>query len=302
MKTAYKKLYRAVMKTGIGREAALNVTLIRMGLKCATTVLYNQELVHLLRREKFTMVVDTSYLLKRIHGFLECVTSTVVPGAPRMKRVYISADLPRPVLEKMTYSTDFFQGHYFGFPVCCMLNYCRKSAQESKSYVDIFTNWLSMVPEKEGIKYLDYRLVGILAKGIVPVRLIQHIPCRHDCRESVELAQKNLSVLEELDPDFKRSVTKGYKKTFLVYGNTWEEAALVQLDAVRRIKGHRYACRCLASLPEGKIPLRSRIEVRLVPHRSVEISTGNGRELVNLSSVNVNPWSYCLLQPYDSLK
>ncbi len=299
MKEQYRDFYKDLLGLDISREEALNLVLVREGLKNATTVGFNKELCRLLTKKRSIFELDESFLEKSIYGVVEYTTKVPLPGAQVIKRLYVSRKYSRGKLKQLRSGSSLDQGLAFGFPMCDMLNYCRKEKKEGKRYIEILQDWLKRIPCVEGIKQVDFRLMGALLKYSSPFRVIVHIPCEADCRASLELADRNLGVLEDIDPGFKNFVVEEFKKPLLLYGNNWEDICMLQLTEVEKKSACSYTARCSFSLP-AIISKGELLRINLTPNRKVEIYLGN-KKIIESESKKALQWSYSFIMPYDSL-
>ncbi len=298
MKDQYRAFYQDLLRLHVGREEALNLVLVQMGLKDATTVGFDNELSKLLKKKGFKFELDESFLEKSIYGLVEYTTNVPLPGAQIIKRLYASKRYSHDRLKKLRSGSSFDQGLAFGFPMCDMLNYCRKEKKEGKHYIEILQDWLKLIPCVEGVKHLDYRLMGALLKYSSSIRVIVHIPCEANCGASLELAERNLRVLESLEPEFKNFVVKEFKKPLLLYGNKWEDIRMLQFSEIKKQGAYFYTGKCSFSLPaiitKGEV-----LKIKLTPNRKVEIYCGS-KKIIESESKKALPWSYTFIFPYES--
>jgi hypothetical protein len=295
-----QKLYRALLKSQVSRESALSLVLVAKGLKDAATVGFNKPLAAMLKKNGYICERDESYLRKSIHGFIEHTTKIALPGAPIVRRLYVGKRISRQRLKRLKSGSNFEQGLGFGFPVCDIINYCRKEKTEGKGYIEVFQDWLDGLPAQNGFKYVDFRLMGGLLKYFQASRFIVHIPHRHNCPASLELAERNLSLLERLDCSFKNSLVNELKKPLLLYGNGWDNIGLLQLARVKRLGRYLYRAQYSRALP----PIaggHSSLRIKLIPHKKVEIYSRN-KKLLQRQSAKSLSWSYSFIFPYDSKK
>ncbi len=298
MKEQYREFYRDLLRLHVSREEALNLALVQMGLKDATTVGFDKELSRLLTKKGFIFELDESFLEKSIYGVVEYTTNVPLPGAQIIKRLYASRKYSRDRLRRLRSGSSFDQGLAFGFPICDMLNYCRKEKKEGKRYIEILQDWLKQIPCVEGIKHVDFRLMGALLKYSSSIRVIVHIPCEANCGASLELAERNLRVLESLDPEFKNYVVEEFKKPLLLYGNNWEDIRMLQLTEIKKQGLCSYIARCSFSLP-AIIAKGELIKIKLTPNKKVEIYSGS-KKIIESESKKALPWSYTFIFPYDT--
>lgn len=294
-----RRFYRDLLKLNVTRESALNIVLVRMGLKDATTTGYSKELNTLLKKNGFLCELDESYLVKSIHGFVEHTTKTPLPGASVVRRLYVARTLSRIKLKKLKTASDFEQALLFGFPMCDILNYCRKVKIEGKGYIDIFADWLAQIPSVHGFKNVDFRLMGGLVKYSQSIRILVHIPCQSNCAASLELAERNLNILGQLDAGFKEYLVGEFRKPILLYANRWEDIGIVQLTDFKRHDANVYDARCVSMLPPLIFP-NTQVRITLIPHREVEVNVGN-KKIIKQGSKKRLECSYCFIFPYDSL-
>lgn len=290
-------LYRRALRLGVGRESALNLVLVARGLKDATTVPYSPGLPSLLAAAGLRREMDVSYSVQRIYGVIEHTSKIRLPGSLTVKRLYVTRFLSRERLRQLKGADNFMQGVYFGFPVCCILNYCHKFVREKKTYLDIFMDFLESLPCNDGIKSVDFRFMGGIAKYFHSIRVTEYIPCGPDCASSLELIRRNLHILGEMDPRFAAVVDGEFKKSVLIYGNKWESVGFLRLTGLKETGAHTYTARCLDSLPE-LCPAGKRLAIKLTPHRKTEIFSG-GRRLAARESSRPLAWSYCFIVPHD---
>lgn len=298
MKDRYREFYRDLLRLNVSREEALNLALVQMGLKDATTVGFYKELSKLLTKKGFIFELDESFLDKSIYGVVEYTTNVPLPGAQIVKRLYVSRKYSREKLKQLRSGSSFDQGLAFGFPICDMLNYCRKEQKEGKHYIGILQDWLKQIPSVEGIKHVDYRLMGALLKYSNSIRIIVHIPCEANCGASLELAERNLRVLESLDSEFKNFVVEEFKKPLLLYGNKWEDIRMVQFTEIKKEGAHFYTARCSFSLP-ALISKGELLKIKLTPNRKVEVYSGS-KKIIESESKKALPWSYTFIFPFES--
>ncbi len=298
MKEQYRKFYQDLLRLNVSREEALNLALVRMGLKYATTVGFYKELSKLLTKNGFIFELDESFLDKRVYGVVEYTTNVCLPGSQIVRRLYVSRKYSREKLKHLRSGSSFDQGLAFGFPLCDMLNYCRKEKKEGKHYIEILQDWLKQIPSVEGIKHVDYRLMGALLKYSNSIRIIVHIPCEADCGASLELAERNLRVLESLDPEFKNFVVEEFKKPLLLYGNKWEDIRMVQFTEIKKEGAHFYTARCSFSLP-AIIAKGELLKIKLTSNKKVEIYSGS-KKIIESESKKSLPWSYTFIFPYEA--
>lgn len=298
MKEEYRKLYNNFVRLQTSREEALSLTLVKMGLKDATTVRFDKKLALVLKNKGYIYELDKSYLKKSIYNFVECTTSVRLPGAKVIRRLYVSKRFSRQRLRQLRSGSSFEQGLAFGFPICDILGYCRKEKKEGKTYIEIFKDWLERVPSKNSIKYIDFRLMGNLIKYFQSIRLIVHIPCKNDCRASLELADRNLNILENLDYSFKNYLVEEFKRPLLLYGNNWEDIGVLRLAKLKKQNRYLYTAICSSSLP-SIIPGDALLKIKLIPHKKVEVYLSD-KMLIQQESPKDLRWSYCFIFPYDS--
>jgi hypothetical protein len=294
-----RKLYKDFLRLNQSREDALNLILVRMELKDATTVGFNKELASVLKKNGYIYELDESYLTKRIHGFLEYTSKTPLPGAEIVRRLYVGKRISRQRLKQLKSGSNFEQGLLFGFPICDVINFCRKAKREDKRFLEIFKDWLAEIPSRDGLKYVDFRLMGGIVKYFSPIRVIEHVPCLGNCLASLELTERNLDILEQLDPSFKKFAVEEFKKPILLYGNKWEDLGLMRFAELKRKDSDEYAARCSSALPL-KIPSNAQLRIRLTPRRKVEVWL-NGKKIIKQESKRPIRWSYCFIFPYDSM-
>jgi len=290
-----KKLYRQLVRMSGARECALNVILVDMGLKDAMTIGFSPGVRKVLRENKFQCELDTSYLVNRIHGVVENTSSVFVPGAEVVKRICVAKGLFPRHLKELKQGTHFRQGLFFGFPLCCILHYCRKAAYEKKTYIDVFRDFIAGIPCTGAVKNLDYRFMGGLVKYFRPVRVTEYIPCSPACAQSAALVDRNLAVLEQLDKKFKDAVVADFNDTYLIYGTSWETIGLVRGRGLKKNRNGSYSMRCISTLPATNMGGKA-ITIDITPHRSVTISLSS-KVVVRSSTPRCLPWSYCFIQP-----
>ncbi len=300
MEKKYSKLYKDFMRIQVAPEDALSLTLVKMGLKDATTVGYDKRLALALKNNGYIYELDESYLQKSIHNFIEYTTSVPLPGARVVRRLYVSVRFSRPRLKQLRAGSSFQQGLAFGFPICDILDYCHKEKIAKKDYIEIFQEWLEQTPAKEGFKYIDFRFIGNLIKYFQSMRLIVHIPCNNICRASLDLADRNLNILEKLDYQFKNYVQEVFNKPILLYGNSWDHIGMMQLDDLKKLDYNSYTATSWSSLPQLS-PKKEFLRIKLVPHKRVEVYMGD-KKVIDLESQKELKWSYCFILPYDSMK
>ncbi len=298
-KEQYRTLYKNILDCGVNREDALSLILVHKGIKDAMTVSFNQELIEVLRKNKYIWEVDVSYQINRIYGFVEHTTKVPFPGAVVVKRLYVGRGIAREKLRQLKAGSDFDQGWRFGFPMCDVIHYCRKAKYEQKSYMDIFSDWLTSIPCKDDCKYIDFRYIGNLVKYLSSSRLILHIPHYHLCSSSLELAQRNLEVLGSVAPVFKQELIKEFFRPLLLYGNSWKGIGMIQLKDLTKVNSCLYRAKALKSLPDI-VPKDVFLDIKLVPQKKVQISV-SGKKIVESAAVKEVPWSYWFFLPYDSL-
>lgn len=296
----YRQLYRGLLRLGVSRENALNIVLVKMGLKDATTVGFKDKLLGALKARGFRCEIDVSYVSKRIRGVVELSTKVRLPGAEVSKRLYVGYRIPRERLKRLMKCNSFEEGQAFGFPICDTIYFCRKNKSEAKSYIRIFQDWIENIPAKNGFKYIDFRLTSGLVKYFEPIRIITHIPHSYDCPASLGLSERNLNILEQLDPGFKKHLIKEFKKPILLYGNNWEDMKLMQVRELKKINSGIYTAGCSASVPRG-FPRDVPLTIKLTPHKKVEMYIKN-RKILEQKSAKKLPWSYCVIFPYDSME
>jgi hypothetical protein len=298
-KEKYSCLYKDILSSGVSREDALSLILVHKGFKDAMTTVFNKKLISILRKNRYIFELDESYQTGCIYGFIEHTTKLPLPGAEVVKRLYVGRDICREKLKQLKSVSDFDQGVRFGFPMCDIIYYCRKAKYEKKLYMDIFSDWISHIPGRDNCKDIDFRFIGNLIKYLSSSRLILHIPHHHLCPLSLELAQRNLEVLEQVDPEFKQAFLKESFRPLLLYGNSWETIGMIQLEGLSKVKPCLYRAKAVGSLPE-RIPRGVFLDIRLVSEKEVRISV-SGKEIVKSTAVKRIPWSYWFFLPYDSL-
>ncbi|MBN3040767.1 MAG: hypothetical protein JW867_06530 [Candidatus Omnitrophica bacterium] len=288
-----KKIYQFSLKLGLPRESALNLILVKRGLKDATTINYSKKICAFLKKNQYKFEIDESYLKEKVHGFLEYTTKVPLFDAPLIKRLYVGKKISRAGLKQLKSGTNFDQGLAFGFPICDVLNYCKKSKKEGKSYIDIFKDWLSDLPDNDGFKFLDFRFFGGLVKYFRDIRIIVHIPHSPDCIQSLEMADRNLSILKELDSSFYETLIYEFTRPLLIYGDRWRSFSMIQFDGIEKLGTGRYRGRCLKAI-NSKVAANTELDIKLLPHKKVEIFLKDKKVDKSTSSASI-PWSYVFL-------
>ncbi|MCG8432187.1 MAG: hypothetical protein MJA29_13580 [Candidatus Omnitrophica bacterium] len=298
-----RQIYRKAVSIGAGREAALNLVLLKRQLKDAATIGYARALTPVLKKNGYQYLIDKSYVVRSIHGFLEETTKTPIPGARLNRRFYAGYGLNRQKLGALARGGHFHQGLLFCFPLCCNLNFCRKASLQGKGFVDILKEWIVSLPcvspGEAGVKSVDYRLIGGVLKYLQPIRVVQHIPCSACCAESVKLAERNLALLREIEPSFYRQARLEFLRPVFLYGNDWNTVGILQLGRLKKIKKNVFSGRVSAAT-DVRIRKGMTLTIRLVPHKGIEISSPASVLLRESSSRRI-PWSYCCLFPSDTL-
>ena len=234
MMKEYCRLYRELLKLDATRETALNIVLVKMGLKNATTTRFKNRLFRALKAKGFKCEIDVSYVNKVIRSVVEMTTKVHLPGAEISKRLYIGYKISRNRLKQLKKCNSFEEGQGFGFPICDTIHFCRKNKLEGKNYIEIFQDWIEDIPARDGLKYVDFRLTSGLVKYFNSIRIIVHIPHRYNCSASLDLAERNLQILEKLDPAFKNYLINEFKKPILLYGNSVEYIKLMQMVELKK--------------------------------------------------------------------
>lgn len=295
-----KRLYMRLIDLSGARECALNVVLVDMGLKDATTIVYSAQIKKLLVDHGLQCELDTSYLVNRVYRVIEMTSAVPVPGAEVVKRLYVAKGMFPQHLKDLRKGTHFRQGLLFGFPLCCILHYCRKAVYEKKTYLQVFQDFVAGIPSEGAVKQLDYRLMGGFVKYCNAIRVTEYIPCSHECAHSLSLVDRNLAVLEQLDKRFQESVVRDFNDTYLIYGEAWDAIGLVRGRDLKLNRDGSYSMKCLSSLPHAEWEGKT-VTVSIVPHRSVVISCPSAPS-IRESSKHSLPWSYCFVQPIDTRK
>lgn len=294
-----KRLYERLVAVSGARECALNVILVDMGIKEAMTIGFSPEVRRILKEHKFQCEMDVSYLTNRVLGFVEHTTPVPVPGAEVVRRLYVGKGIYPQHLKDLRSGSHFRQGLLFGFPLCCILHFCRKAAYEKKNYIDVFQDFVAGIPSQGAVKKLDYRLMGGFVKYFNPVRVTEYIPCSHECAQSLALVDRNVSVLEQLDKTFKASVVRDFNDTYLVYGTEWTSVCLIRGRDLKLRSDGSYSMQCLSALPHTDLSGEI-LDISIVPHKSVLI-TCSKKSVVRSCSSRRLPWSFCFIQPVDTL-
>ena len=180
----YRRLYRELLKLNVSRENALNIVLVDMGLRDATTMGFKNRLFRVLKAKGFKCEIDVSYVTKKIVGVIELATKVRLPGAEVSKRLYIGKRILRHRLRRIMKCNSFEEGQAFGFPICDTIHFCRKKELEQKGYLKIFQDWIKNIPSRDGIKYIDFRLTSGLMKYFKPFGIISAYRRKND-EESV---------------------------------------------------------------------------------------------------------------------
>lgn len=129
--------------------------------------------------------------------------------------VYISKDREKAekakILEKDNKHKEL--GILLGYPECCADFFEKHYKEESKRYNDLT---LASLKNSDGFQFPFYTNI---ASRHFDVALLNHFPCSFNCKDSIELAKRQLEVIEKNDKE-AAEVIKGMLRGAVVYTET----------------------------------------------------------------------------------
>jgi hypothetical protein len=123
-------------------------------------------------------------------------------------------------------------GRLFGYPDCCIKSFIRNSDKGIDLNLESYINTVgslshycnntfifdSKLDPNDSSRYGDN---SVLFKKVASYYLIKHVPCAFDCKESMKIGKKTLSLLKEEMPNLSNKIIYAIKRPIL-YFNYYE--------------------------------------------------------------------------------